>query len=124
VKRDPPGDARLEDTGEHPATRGEMRRAFRINEIFTFLVASMTAVGAVFGAYKLLLSEARAEADAGVAVHESRIKALEQQVPQLREEVYQGRLDTQALYKALMERKRQDRLEKPPPKPTLDGGSP
>lgn len=64
--------------------------------------------------------------DAGAAAaeaHESRIKALEQQVPQLRDEVYQGRLDTQALYKAVTEHKRQERLEHVPTPPSKDGGS-
>lgn len=77
------GDAPRHDTAEMPVTRGVMRRAFRINEVFTFLVAATTAMGAVFGAYKLLLSEARAEADAGVKLHEVRISVLEQQTVRL-----------------------------------------
>lgn len=115
-------------TGEHQATRDFVRE---VNSSGLFRVAWWIGGAAVvlFGAGVLGARAVAQEAhDAGVqaaAGHESRIKALEQQVPQLRDEVYQGRLDTQALYKAVMDGKRQERLEHapPPPSPTTpDGG--
>lgn len=88
----------------------------------------VVAVASVAGAVVVVLiffdNRVAAQTDAGIKAQESRIKALEQQVPQLREEVYQGRLDTQALYKAVMDGKRQDRLERPLPPPPTDGGTP
>lgn len=111
------------DTAEMPVTRGAMRQAFRINEIFTFLVAAMTAVGAVFGAYKLLLSEARAEADAGIAPVERRVQVLEQEAKQQREDTHEVQMDIRSLYRAVTTGKKQERLEKPPPPPApKDGG--
>jgi hypothetical protein len=87
-------------------------------------VATVTGTGVAIAVFLVFVdNRVRAETDAGVAAHESRIKALEQQVPQLRDEVYQGRLDTQALYKAVMDGKRQQRLEQPPAPPAKDGGT-
>lgn len=88
----------------------------------------IVAIGAVAVAVctSLLFIDNRvhAQTDAGIAVHESRIVALEQQVPQLRTEVYEGRQDTRALQEVIMTNQRSDRLSRPlapPPKP--DSGS-
>ncbi len=87
------------------------------------VVATVAGTGIAIAMFLIFVdNRVAAQTDAGVKVHESRIQALEQQVPQLREEVYQGRLDTQALYKAVMDGKRSERLEKPLPSPT-DGGT-
>jgi predicted nucleic acid-binding Zn-ribbon protein len=91
------------------------------------------AVGVVaiaFAAYFAVIHEAKAQAkeqtDAGVIPLQNRVSTVEQQVSQLRDEVYEGRKDTQALYKAVVDRKRQDRLEKPipPPEPPKQDGGP
>lgn len=115
-------------TGEYPATRDFVREVAHSG---LFRVAWWVGGAAVvlFGAGVVATHAVAQEAhDAGVqaaAGHESRLTALEQQVPQLRQEVYQGRLDTQALYKAVIDGKRQERLEHPPPPPVVapkDGG--
>lgn len=112
-------------SGLHPATRDFVRE---VNKSGVWKVA--VAVGsfalmcllAGVGGARAIAQEAH---DAGVQAaegHETRLKALEQQVPQLRDEVFQGRLDTQALYKAVTDHKRQERLEHPPAPPSKDGG--
>lgn len=78
---------------------------------------------AVATALLFLDSRVSAEARRETSGHETRIVALEQQVPQLRAEVYEGRLDTQALYKTVLDGRRQERLEHPPaPPPLPDAG--
>jgi hypothetical protein len=89
------------------------------------IAVAIAAVGtSVIVALIFVDNRVAAQTDAGVKVMQSRVTALEQQVPQLRQEVFQGRLDTQALYKAVMDGKRQERLEQPPAPPALakDGG--
>jgi hypothetical protein len=82
----------------------------------------VVAVGTAFGAYKFIISEARAQTDAGMKGLESRVVAVEQQVPQLREELHEARQDTHDLYRAIMEGKRSERLERPLPPLPKDGG--
>ena len=82
----------------------------------------VVAVGTAFGAYKFIVNEARAQTDAGVANMESRVRAVEQQVPQLREDVHEARGELRDLYKAVMEGKRSEKLERPLPPLPKDGG--
>lgn len=125
------------DTGEHPVTKGEMRRAFRLNEIWTALVAVGVAMSAVFGLYRLALSEARAEgregaeiaiatSDAGAKGREARIAVLEQQRGADRGE-NNARFERLEASQARTEKKLDailDRLDVPNPAPTpaKDGG--
>lgn len=115
-------------TGLHPATRDFVREVtssglFRV----AWWIGGAAVVLFLAGAWatRAVAQEAR---DAGIEAakgQDSRITALEQQVPQLRLEVFQGRLDTQALYKAVIDGKRQERLEQPLAPPTSkDGGRP
>ena len=67
------------DTGEHPVTRGEMRRSFRVNEIWTFLVACGVAMAAVMGVYRLAISEAAAAGREAAEPVIQRVAVLEQQ---------------------------------------------
>lgn len=100
------------DTGEQPVTMGVMRKAFRINEIWTFLVACAVAIAAVLGAYRYVLSEAAAAGKGPVEGLEKRVGALELEQPEIRK-------DVRSLYRAVLTGQRQDRLEQPlPPKAT------
>lgn len=83
----------------------------------------VVALGTVFGAYRAVLGDARAQTDAGVKTLELRVGAVEQQVPQLRGEVQEARVELRELYKAVMTKKRSDKLESPPPPLGRDGGA-
>lgn len=105
-------DAPRHDTAEVPVTMGVMRRAFRINEVFTFLVAVGAAIAAVLGVYRLVLSEAAAAGRDATSSFEKRVTALELEQPEIRK-------DVRSLYRAVLTGQRQDRLEQPlPPKVT------
>lgn len=98
-------------------------------------VLSGTTLGGVAYAYERLRGvahDAGVEAaeqrtgvlDAGLKGIEARVTVVEQQIPELRQEVgrlresqYQSQLDARDLYKAVMEGKRSERLERPPPAP-------
>lgn len=101
---------------------GELPAPERHSRLKDLVVAVGAVAAAVVASIIFVDNRVAAQTDAGIKGHESRIVALEQQVPQLREEVFQGRLDTQALYKAVMEGRRQERLEKPLAPPAKDGG--
>lgn len=55
--------------------------------------------------------------EARQTVTEQQVPELRAEVSRLRDETYQQRVDTRDLYKAVMEGKRSQRLETPPPKP-------
>lgn len=101
------------DTAEMPVTMGTMRRAFRINEIWTFLVACAVAAGAVLSAYRYVISEAEAAGRKGATDVEKRVAALEGELPEVRK-------DVRALYNTVLTGRRQERLERPLPE--KDGG--
>lgn len=121
----PPDLEREAPSGVHPATRDFVRE---VNKSGIWKVAvgvgsfALVCLLAGVGGARAIAQEAKDAGAEAAAAHESRLKALEQQVPQLRDEVYQGRLDTQALYKAVVEHKHQERLEHPPAPPSKDGG--
>jgi hypothetical protein len=103
---------------------------FKGEKVFNLVVAVIALVvslGTLIGGYNHIISEARAQSDAGLAAVvpplDKRVVILEQQQQQTREDVHEVQTDIRALYKAVMTGARQDRLEQPapPPKP-LDGG--
>lgn len=110
-------------TGVHPATRDFVREVNKsglwtvVYGVGGFAVACLIAGAFVTRAMAQQAHDAGVEAAKG---HESRIVALEQQVPQLRQEVFDSRLELRDLYKAVIDKKRSERLEQPPP--NLDGG--
>ena len=115
----PPKDETRHDTAEMPVTVGTMRRAFRINEVFTFAVAAMTAIAAVFGAYRLLLSEAEAAGAKGADKVAERVLTLEQQRRHDRDDVHELQRDIRELYRVMPRVRDSARLERPVGK---DGG--
>lgn len=80
----------------------------------------VVAVGTAFGAYRVVLGEALAQTDAGMAPIKQRVDTLEQQQKELRSDVHEVQTDIRALYKAVMTGRPQERLERPPP--SKDGG--
>jgi len=66
------------DTGSAPIVRDVLRYELRINEIKTVAAIVVTSLGLVFGAWRVLLSEARAQTDGGIAPIEKRIAIVEQ----------------------------------------------
>lgn len=85
------------------------------------LVAVGSVIVATVTALVFIDNRVQAGTDAGVKVHESRIIALEQQVPQLRQEVFDARSELRELYKAVVDKKRSAVLEQPVPQ-ARDGG--
>lgn len=95
------------DTAEIPVTVGDMRKAFRINELWTVLVAIAAAGAAVLGAYRVFISEARA---AGVETASS----IERRMDVVEAAQKDVQLDMRSLYRAVLTGQRQERLEKAP----------
>lgn len=102
-----------EDTAEHPVSKGEMRKAFRANEVWTFIVAVATAGAALIGGYTLFVAKAEAAgAKKAEAVSEDVIK-LREEVKDIKDAQGETQKDVRALYRAVMTGQRQERLEKP-----------
>jgi hypothetical protein len=121
-----------------------MRHSIRITRwvfgVVGAIVTSGAGAGGIVAALSVVRTEARAQAqaevtermktvatiDAGQEGLKVRVVTLEQQVPQLRAEVYEQRLENRDIYRAIMERKRSQRFEGPPPAPPsrFDGGPP
>jgi hypothetical protein len=80
----------------------------------------VVAVGTAFGAYRVVLSEALAQTDAGVAPVLKRVETLERDQKHLSEDVHEVQQDIRSLYRAVMTGRPQERLENPPV--TKDGG--
>lgn len=98
-----------------PVLRGDMRRAFRLNELYTVLIAVLTAAGALLGGYKMFVSEARAagaEEAKSVADRISKVEKAQERLEKSQDEV---REDIRSLYRATLYRQPQERLEKPAP---------
>lgn len=93
-------------------------------------VATSLVGAAVCSALIFIDQRVHAQTADGVAVHESRITALEQQVPQLRQEQYEyraeQRADMKALQDAVLSGVKSSRLEQPVKRPvglrTSDAG--
>jgi hypothetical protein len=104
-----------------PVSKKEMRKAFKINEIWTFVVAVATAGAALLTGYALFISKAEA---AGEKKAESVAKELvetNKRMDKVEAQQAEVRLDMRDLYKATLYGKRSERLEKPPEE-TKDGG--
>lgn len=107
-----------EATTEDPVTGKELRRQFKWQD-----VAVVLAILAGFlGGYRTLLTEARAESDAGVKSLESRVNAVETEQKNVRSDLHEVQLDIRELYRSQHEGRRSERLERPLPPP--DGGPP
>lgn len=110
--------------GEHPVTKNELRHAFNVNDIKTVVALVVVAVGTAFGAYRIVVGDARAQADAGRVVLEQKHEALRSDVNALREEMQtikreqtETRQDLREFYKSWRDDKRSIRLDQP-----LDAG--
>lgn len=113
----------LDEPKTDPAIRivkKSMRKELNWQGAKLTIMTSVVAVGTAFGAYRVVLSEAAAQTDAGVRVHEQRIVTLEQQQQQTRTDLHEVQTDIRSLYKAVLTGQRQERLEKP--LPAVDGG--
>lgn len=121
-------------TGLHPATRDFVREVSK-SGIWTVAVSvGGFALACLLAGVTTARALAQQAKDAGLEAakaHETRLVAVEQQVPQLRQEVWelkqQSRFDMKALQDALLTRRPSQRLNQPVPPPTnlpLDGGSP
>lgn len=101
------------DTGEFPVTKTALRHALRLNEIWTVIVAIVTAGAALIGGYTLFITKAEAAGEKAAAKVSERQDKVEESQKEVRE-------DMRALYRAVMYRQPQERLEKP--LPLKDGG--
>lgn len=108
---------RVEQSFEQKLKKHDDKLTWRSIAVAVGGVAATVVAGLLF-----IDNRVAAQTDAGVKVHESRITALEQQVPQLRQEVFETRSELRELYKAVVEKKRSERLETPVP--PIDGGHP
>jgi uncharacterized oligopeptide transporter (OPT) family protein len=94
------------DTAEVPVTKGEMKKAFTLNEIWTVIVAFATAGAALIGGYALFIEKAEA---AGRKAAES----VAEELAKVKADQSETREDMRALYRAVMYRQPQERLERP-----------
>lgn len=113
----------LEEPKTDPAIRivkKSMRKELSWQGAKLTIMTSVVAVGTAFGAYRVVLSEAAAQTDAGVRVHEQRITTLEQQQKETRSDLHELQMDIRELYRVMPRRHDSERLEKP--LPAVDGG--
>lgn len=119
-------------TGLYPATRDFAREVARSGLTKVAVGIGGFALACLLAGVTVARAMAQEARDAGLEAakaHESRLVALEQQVPQLRQEVFEGRKETRAdlkaLQDALLTRTPSPRLSEPvPPPKLLDGGTP
>lgn len=113
------GEAPRHDTHELPVTMGTMQKAFRLNEIWTFIVAVATAGAALLGSYTLFIDKAEAAGRKEAETVKEEVRQLREEVQAMKDDNGELKKDVRALYRAVMTRQPQDRLEKP-----IDGGTP
>lgn len=126
-----PDAPREPDTGLHPATRDFVREVRNAGVWRVVYIVGGFALACVLAGVMGAKAVAQTAKDAGTEAakgQETRIVALEQQVPQLRQEVFESRkenrADLKALQDALLTRVPSTRLSEPvPPPKMLDGGS-
>lgn len=138
-KPPPPQVRRLELAPElehEEPTNPRIKRSNHLTRLLSLGVAggfSVATLATVAVAYRALASEAK---DAGTAAakvelapvieavkaHEGRLQNLEQRTTATQADVHEARGELRDLYKAVMEGKRSERLERPVP--PLDGGHP
>lgn len=107
-------------TGEHPVVKKEMKKALRNNEIKTIVSIVVASLGVLLGGWRVVLGEARAQADAGVAQIEARVRVVEKQQDAVMTELRETRQDIKELYKSMRYDRTSPRLENPLSSP--DGG--
>lgn len=107
------------NTGEHPVTKDELKASLNLNDFKLVCVAVVVAVGTAFGAYRVVLNDARAQTDAGVGEVTRRIVAVEQEQGRLKADIHEVQKDIRALYRTITTGQRSERLESPPQR---DGG--
>lgn len=118
-------------SGEHQATRDFAREVARSGLFKVAVGVGSFALACLLAGIMVAKAMAQEARDAGIEAakaHELRIIAVEQQVPQLRQEVFDGRkenrADLKALQDALLTRRPSPRLSEPvPPPKLLDGGT-
>lgn len=113
----------LDEPKTDPAIRivkKSMRKELNWQGAKLTIATTVIAIGTAFGAYRVVLSEAAAQTDAGVRVHEQRIVTLEQQQKETRSDLHELQMDIRELYRVMPRRHDSERLEKP--LPAVDGG--
>lgn len=128
-------DRSLDPDVDEPKTDPRIKRSNQFTRLISLAVAggfSVVTLGSVAYAYEKLRE---VSADAGVEAaklelapvvaelkgHEARLQVQEQTSKQTQADVHEARGELRDLYKAVMEGKRSERLEKP--LPPLDGGT-
>lgn len=123
-------------TGKFRALEADLKHGFRIEKIYTgavALLALMVSLGAVFGGYRVFLSDARAQTkeqvDAGLKDHALEIAAVKEEQTVAKEErkvvlstLRELQLDVRESYKAARYDRYSPRLEAPPK--LVDAGVP
>lgn len=127
-------------TGEHPVTKAELGRALNFNDVKLIVVAITVAVATAFGAYRVVLNDARAQTGGGIAVFRAEFEAHKKEesaarertgadVQMLRLEQWEARKELKAFYEyrrtgSPEARKVLEAPLPPPPVPTppKDGG--
>ncbi len=113
-------------TGEHPVVQREMRRELRLNEVKTVAMVVVASLGVVFGAWRILLAEARAQVDGGLAPVAALAGATQRELERFQQEV--GPLFTRLEASAQRADDKLDsllgalRIPNPAPAPARDGG--
>lgn len=89
-------------------TNGDMKKSLRANELFTMVTAIIAAGAALIVGYAVFISKAEAAGEKAAA-------AVAQDVARVKEDQNEVRQDVRALYRAVMYRQPQERLERPLP---------
>lgn len=115
----PPGPVTAEQPVTNRTLHGELLSYFRRQLGGSLVVAVLAIGGATLGAWRAVASEARTQADAGVAPVVLKVADIERRVENVERQVPEIQADIRALYKAVMTGARQERLEQPA---RVDGG--
>lgn len=113
------------DDPKHPGTITGVHRVVKhdINWLKAINVGFAAAVlSGGFAAWRAMAADARDAGTAMIAPVEKRLQVVEQQVPQLREEVFEARKDMRELQNVIITHKRSERLDEPVTPPSKDGG--
>lgn len=105
-------------------TAAEAVKADRKSETKQTIGVIVVALATLFGAWRVVLSEARAQTDGGLAPINARVATLEQNQAAVMVEVRELRLDLREAYKAQRYDRPSPRLEQPPPPLALKDGGP
>ena len=118
-------------TAEQPATSAELKQAeatISWRSLAQSVVALATLLGVFFGGYSHIISEARAQTDAGlnqltprIVELENRARRNEEVAVRLSGDLHEVQLDVRELYRVIQTGARSARLEAPPTT-SADGG--